>query len=261
MGEPDDPAYPHTAEGERTAGRRVDLALKLARWHSELAEDKEADGLLAIARTEIRIRQPKGGQRADLWARYYAEAAGINLLRGALPRGESGGESGGRRRAGVRRPADPAPGADEPVLRVPAGRDRRRGRGHPADRERGTVPAAGGPLLVPALRALVAPGADDARARFTQLLEEAGERIGRDDDDVSAWNYLGFARCGLAFSADDAIEAFRSAREKMALRPAPNRAGHLIAMIELLDRRSATPGRLQPVIHDLRTAGARPTGA
>ncbi|MEV4805638.1 tetratricopeptide repeat protein [Nonomuraea sp. NPDC049421] len=266
MDEPEDEAYPDTEEGWDAAARCVGIALKLARWHIELDEGEEVDGLLIRAKAEIerQERRPRQARRIreDLWAFYNARVAGNHLLQGrfqaAVPMANLAVEDSLKF-------GDPATlllaqtslcyayllGDDVDVVEATrqiesAARYRR----------------PGGPFIVPALQAMVAPGSDDARARFEQLLEETRQRIEHDDDDITAWNYRGFAMCGLGdrFSVEEARETFGTAREKTR-RCAPNRVGLIVPMVELLDRRSATPGRLQPVIRDLRTARARPAGA
>ncbi|MEV4476433.1 tetratricopeptide repeat protein [Nonomuraea sp. NPDC049504] len=266
MDEPEHPAYPDTEEGWDAAARCVGIALKLARWHIELGEDHEVDVLVAQARAEIERQEDRprlaGRERDDLRAFYSAGVAGSHLLQGRFHEASMMANLAVRDALKFGDPATLLLARTSLCYAYLFGDD-----ADDAAATRQIDSAAryrrpGGPLIVPALQALVAPGGDDARTRFEQIFKETDKRIERDEDDITAWNYRGFAMCGLGhrFGVEEARETFGTAREK-TLRPAPNRVGLIVPMLELLDRRSTAPGRLQSVIRDLRTAGARPADA
>lgn len=126
----------------------------------------------------------------------------------------------------------------------------------------------GRPLLTPALRALVSiagagPDGDGGKAvaLFRDLLDETSKRTDRDEDDVTAWDFKGFALCGLRLNSQDslveAMDAFRMARAKTP-RATPGLVDRLLFLLKRLDGCGRTPGRLQPVRDVLSAAKARP---
>ncbi|MGW0486510.1 AAA family ATPase [Nonomuraea sp. NPDC003214] len=259
--EPLNPAFPDTAEERDAATRRIGLAMKAARWHTELGEHENAQDHEETARLYASDSKQKW-----LWATYMAALAEIHVLRGdftdAIP--------------AANLVLDDAMEYRDPLLLLRArtslccayllkdGPD-------PAEASRQIESAVryrrpGGPLIVPALHALVSVAtqkqghdSDEAVAFFRKLFEETEKRITHDDQDVTAWLYNGFASCGLPGpnGPENAIEAFRTAHGKIS-QPVPKRIAQLIRMIELLDQHSRPPGRLTRVVHTLQSLGARP---
>lgn len=119
-------------------------------------------------------------------------------------------------------------------------------------------------LVVLALQAVVAQQQGDAgtaREGFGRLLDEAATRIDRDARDFGARDMLGLAICGAKLNGtdplDDAVAAFRRARSDTDL-PTPKLITQLRLLLERLDERAARPGRLTPVLELMRSDRTEP---
>lgn len=227
----------------------VGIAVKLARWRSELDEQAEADRLLDVAR-EAAVEHPGAPQ---LRVRHLDAIAGLLLDRGEL---EQANEAAERALAEALQLHDPVtvlqarttmatvnlrldnlPEARREIER--AGRYRRKGRS----------------LVVLALQALIEFRGNPGRAKsdelFTALRREAVERRRYDERDFAAWEFEGLAICGTQVGRgeqplDAAIDAFRRAREQAP--PTPVLDARLRLWFEILQA-GASLGQLTPVLN------------
>lgn len=194
----------------------ADIAVKLARWHSELNQRQEAFRMLDVAEREaaehsgdpaLRVRCLDG--RAELLlgseelgeARQVAQQALTRALRLNGP-------------ITVLQARTSMAMACLQLGDISAAR-REIDRASPYRRE-------GRSLVVLALQALIAFRADpdgaDPERLFARLEREAFQRRERDVHDFAAWDFEGLAICGTqagkAASLDSAVAAFRRAREE-----------------------------------------------
>lgn len=234
----------------------ADIAVKLARWHSELNQRPEALRLLNVARQEadehpedpaLRVRCLDG--RADLLldadevdqAREVAQDALTRALELNAP-------------VTVLQARTTMAMACLRIGETSAAR-REINRASPYRRE-------GRSLVVLALQALIAfqddPDGELPRTLFAKLEREAFQRRERDIQDFAAWDFEGLAICGTRVgrtgSLDQAIAAFRRAREQ-AVPPALN--ARMRFWLGILQTK-ALPGQMDPVLAAAVGAAARP---
>lgn len=234
----------------------VDIAIKLARWHSELDQRSEADRFLEIARQEV-------AEHADdraLPVRYLDGHADLLLDDDRLDEA----------RDVAQHALDQAVELNNAVTIMRARTTMamawlRLGNAEAAGREiKRAIPyrRPGRSLVLLALQALTAlqadPRPDAAKQLFEQLRGEAIQRRKRDERDFAAWDFEGLAICGTligqAGSLDPAIAAFRHAREQ-AMPPGLNaRMRFWLTIVQA----KAQPGRLDPVLAVVLGPAARP---
>lgn len=241
------PAPPDSSDTDDfTTTRRITITLKLARWYRELGQIHDAATHLDNARVATATSD-------DDWIHisYQDGLADMLFDRGDLEQAESAAESA----------IDSALLLNDRVTLLQArttlciiylklGRftDARRAiKGAFRYRRRGRS------LIVLALLALTTRQTGDLLAadeQFRRLLEEADERIALDHDDFAAWDYRGYALCGLRLEkrtdVDQAISAFEAART--CTPPTPVLVRRLRFMLEQLDRTGRRQERLGPVI-------------
>ena len=227
----------------KSPSRVVEVAVKLAQWHSELGHEGKADQLMREA-------DEAAGSDAAARMRYLAGHADLLL-------------ADGRRREArkvARKALKEAPQAPDTATVLQASTalamaSLMLGKTRAARREVDRVfqlRRAGGSLDVLALRALTAlqsgPDGEKATEFFDDLKREAVQRRERDERDFAAWIFEGLAICGLQAvgtgSLDGAIEAFRNARKHAT---APGLDARLKQWLGILQA-TATPGRLEPVL-------------
>jgi tetratricopeptide (TPR) repeat protein len=254
---PDDPRFPGTDEARDFAtGRSSVLAMRMARWNTELGRRKEADELVALAGR----KQEESGQE---WTRtaYHNGLAEIWLLRGDY---EQARIEADKALELALRYGDPTALPMARTVLCAAHLLKGRGDCDEAARQiRALRYRPDGALVVQALRGLVAlalgepDGGRDASQIFEDLRDETARRLRDDPQDVMALDYQGFALCGLLLNTDaplkDAIGAFEQARAHATL-PTPNLDTHFRRLLERLDRCAGRPGRLRPVIEILSAA-------
>lgn len=225
----------------------VDIAISLARWHSELREVNEADRLMGIA-DEAAREHPED---PSLRVRCLDARADLLLETGYL------GEAARIAHEAVtwaRELQDPVTVLQaRTTLTMVFLRN-----GHPEQARREIQGAnryrlANRSLVVLALQALTAFVTDsetEARSLFRDLQREAVKRHTRDGRDFAAWDFEGLAivgqRVGSGKSLDPAVEAFRRARDVTPV-PPPVLRDRLKFMLELL-RVNAAPGEFDAVL-------------
>lgn len=244
------PGYPDTTEAQSVATiRSVTIALKLARWYGELGRADDAERHIEVARA-VTQNSDDGWSQAS----YLDGRADMLLDRGNLEAAESASQEA----------VDQALLLNDPVTllqarttlcliylktyRVREARHVIKG----AWRYRRTDRS----LIVLALLALTTRLTGDriaADQQFEQLLSEASTRIERDQDDFGAWDFKGYAICGLHLETpnglDDAISAFQTARSLTP--PTPVLVDRLRYILTQLDRDGRRLDRLQPIIDTL----------
>jgi hypothetical protein len=259
---PELPEYPRTPEAREFAHRRVGIALKMARWRVELGET-DVENLLDAARRE------KGMPEKDwLEASYLAGLAELQLLRHDFDLAIATA----REAEGLAlKYGDPVTLPQARLVLCSASLMREKPDLPEAARHiqgAGRYLRPSGPLIALGLQAVVSlalpesvSSGQDATSLFGELFDETSKRLRRDTEDITAWDFRGFAMCGLPreHSAGDALDAFRTAAGK-AKPPAPNRADRLVRLLGWLDQYGGSPGRLQPVVQELSTLYAPPTG-
>jgi tetratricopeptide (TPR) repeat protein len=231
----------------------VGIAVKLARWRSELNQREEADRLMKVAdraATEhadpvLRMHYLVGHADLLLDAGHFRRAR--HIAKQALSKGLELGDPVTVLQARTTLAmaylelGDIAAARDE-IYR--ASRCRREGRS----------------LAVLALQALIAFRSDpdgDARGLFAELEREARQRQEHNEQDFEAWDFEGLATCGtrvgLAAPLDGAVAAFRHAREHTR---APGLDVRLKRWLKIL-KKKATPGQMDDVLAavDRTTAG------
>jgi tetratricopeptide (TPR) repeat protein len=236
--------YPDTDTAQAFArSRTVTIALKLARWLSELGRSSEAWQFVEVARTTA-ADHPS----ARLQAAYLDGWAGTMLYRDELDTAETVALSA----------VDLALRQRDPVVLLQArttlcflylkwGRSKHARTeielARPYRRRKFRS------LVVLALLALTSHQIGDrltAKERFRQLLDESIYRTERDPEDFAAWDFRGYALCGLHLDTtndlSDAIAAFQTARNLTP--PTPALVERMRFMIEQLDR----PDLLRPVL-------------
>ncbi|MEU5863764.1 hypothetical protein ABZ815_21510 [Nonomuraea sp. NPDC047529] len=239
--------YPDTDDALALAlSGSVSIDLKLARWHAELGDLAAAEGAL------MAVEQRLTGHDEDwLHSRYQDGIAQVRL-----------GHDDDEAMRAAQKAVELARRYNDPIILLRARTTLCQihlARHDLADASQQIESAAqyrhvGRPLLTPALRALVSlarSGQDgDAVRLFRELLDETNRRIERDEDDVTAWNFKGFALCGLHLNSEDslagAMHAFLVARDRTS-RATPGLVGRLLFLLKQLDGYGRPPGRLQPV--------------
>lgn len=242
---PEEAGYPDSLAARQSASRRVNLALKLSRWHAESGRPLEAHQWLDTARHEVDENADRSDQaallngRADLLLRSGDTAGALEVATDA---------------------AALAIEMHDPVILTQARTTLCLAhlacdRPDDAAREIQTVVRyrrPGRSLIVLALQALVArrqrrPAM--AYTRFKQLRDEAEKRF-RDPQDFAARDFVAFAMCADVLDRkvpiDDALDAFREARVM-----APNSIGlreHLRFLVSQLDLCGRPRGQLQAAI-------------
>lgn len=234
----------------------ADIAIKLARWHSELDQRSEAHRFLEIAWQEaaehaedpaLPVRCLDG--QADLLLDEDRPNEARNVAQRALDRAVALNNAVTIMQARTTMAVaclrlDDAPAAGREINRaIPY---RRPGRS----------------LVLLALQALTALQADprpnEAKKLFEQLKGEAVQRRKRDQKDFAAWDFEGLAICGTligqAGSLDPAIAAFRQAREQ-AMPPGLN--ARMRSWLTIVQAK-AQPGQLDPVLAVVFSPAARP---
>ncbi|WP_143082343.1 tetratricopeptide repeat protein [Nonomuraea wenchangensis] len=262
--------YPRTPEARDLSDRgRLSIGMKLARWHLELGDREAADRLDESVRLEL------NGHDQDWLQSVYQDGHACLLL------DRDDVEEAIRT---AQRAVELAREFTDPVILLQARTTLCLAylENDDLDAAARQVEAAmpyrhrGGSLLPPALHALVAVGLDpdsgggQAVERFRLLLAEAEERIQQDRHDVAAWDFKGFAGCGLFLYGEgelkDAIAAFLAARTttRDVLRtrePTPGLVEQWISLLELLDAYGRPPRLLRPVIDVLCAMQARTSGS
>ena len=234
----------------------ADIAIKLARWHSELDQRSEAHRFLEIAWQEaaehaedpgLLVRYLDG--QADLLLDDDRPDEAKNVAQRALDRAVELNNAVTIMQARTTMAMaclrlDDAPAAGREINRaIPYRRP-------------------GKSLVLLALQALTALQADprpvEAKKLFEQLKGEAVQRRKRDQKDFAAWDFEGLAICGTligqAGSLDPAIAAFRRAREQ-AMPPGLNaRMRFWLTIVQA----KAQPGQLDPVLAVVFSPAAHP---
>jgi tetratricopeptide (TPR) repeat protein len=235
-----------SAAQDQKSSWAADIAVKLARWHSELNQREEAFRLMDVADREaaehpedpaLRVRCLDG--RADLLLDDDEPRQARDIAQQALTKALelNGSLTVLQARTTM---AMACLRLDDRKTAV-----REIGRAAPYRRE-------GRSLVVLALEALIAfradPDADDPRKLFAKLEREAVQRRERDVRDFAAWDFEGLAICGTrvgrAGSLDLAIAAFRHAREQ-AVPPGLN--ARMRMWLGILQTK-ASPGQMDPVL-------------
>jgi tetratricopeptide (TPR) repeat protein len=262
--------YPHAPETQAlTAYRRASIGMKLAYWHAELGEDRITEQLNETVRAEV------NGLGQD-WLRsvYLSGHAYLLAGRNAKEAIQAAGQA-----------VELASKFADPVILLQARTTLCLAylREHDLDRAARQIEAAmqyhhsGDSLLPLALQGLVAvaaprpdtggPRADDL---FQRLQTQAEERLDQDSHDVAAWDFKGFADCGLFLDGKgvlkDAIAAFHTARHttRDAARvrePTPGLVEQWLFLLERLNVYGPRPGLLQPVIDVLAATQLHASGS
>jgi tetratricopeptide (TPR) repeat protein len=244
--------YPDTPRALSFAtSRTVSIALKLARWFAELERPDDAERLLGAAHEAV------AGRPDDwLYASCLDGRADVFFDRGDL---ESAGSAASAAEDEALRLRDPITllQARTTLCLVHLARNE-------ATKARRVIERAqhyrreGRSLVVLALHALADRQRRDratANKRFEQLYEEATDRIRYDERDFAAWDFKGFAICGLYLNdrrtLDEAVDAFRSARSLTP--PTPALVKRMRLILDKLDESGRRPNQLAPAIAALGT--------
>lgn len=245
----------------------ADIAVKLARWHSELNQLEEAFRLMDVADGEaaehsedpaLHVRCLDG--RADL----LLDAADFGTAKGVAE------DALTRARAVAQEALTGALELNSPLTVMQARTTmamaclrlgdlptaiREISRAAPYRRE-------GRSLVVLALQALIAfqtdPDAEDPRKLFARLEREAALRRERDVRDFAAWDFEGLAICGTRVgrvgSLYSAVAAFRHAREQAVPSGLNARMRFWLGILQT----KASPGQMDPVLAAAAGTAARP---
>lgn len=217
---PEHPDFPDTAAALRTTSSlRVALALGLARWHAELGRQTDADAMMDIARTTA-------GEHPGSWLDAACTDGRADMLfcRGDLEQAERVAHSAVDQALRIN---------DEGTLlrarttlsMIYLSSGRLRQAWVEIDRVQRRRKE-GRSLLVLALHAIAAWQQRDhaaAHERFKVLFKESDARRQRDSRDFAAWDFRGFALCGIHLfqrrGLDEAIASFGQARLLTPLTP------------------------------------------
>jgi len=239
--------YPDTPRALSFAtSRTVSIALKLARWFAELERPDDAERLLGAAHEAV-------AERPDDWlyASYMDGRADVVFDRGDLESAESAASAAEDE---ALRLCDPITllQARTTLCLVHLARNE-------VTKARRVIERAqhyrreGRSLVVLAVHALADRQRRDratANKRFEQLYEEATDRIRYDERDFAAWDFKGFAICGLSLddrrALDEAVDAFRSARDLTP--PTPALVKRMRLILDKLDESGRRPNQLAPAI-------------
>ncbi len=233
------------------ARRAVEVALKLARWHADTGDVSSARRLVAAAHQDA----AEQADEALIAARTEAEADLLLLSPGTVAAALAAADRASAMARRQRNPIIQLQAQTTRCLALLMSGDLGLAAEaiEEADRYRRTERS----LVVLALRALVtaARGDNSAAAKlFDSLWEEATART-RDERDVGAQQFVGFARCRAALEDDraliEAVGHFTAARRRT--RPAaPGVEDRLSYLVRRLDACGPTPGRLDPVLAAIR---------
>ncbi|WFE98587.1 AAA family ATPase [Micromonospora sp. WMMD964] len=246
---PSEDGYPDTPTARRAAARRVTLALKLSRWHAELAQ-------LPEARRWIEEAQRWANDSAGRWHRAALADGEADLFFWE-----------GDKTAAHARAAEAVELAQQ--LHDPAILTRARTTLCLVHLENGELGVAaqeilsvrryrrpGHSLVVLALEAVAARRQRRptiASMRFRQLAAESGDRYRHDPRDFAAGDFRALAMCDDVLDRDvpvaDAVQAFRESRSG-----APESEGLrrlLRFLVSRIDLRGRPRGPLQPVLDEL----------
>jgi tetratricopeptide (TPR) repeat protein len=234
----------------------ADIAVKLARWHSELNQPEEARRLLEVADREV-ANHPED---PALRVRFLDGRADLLLDADELGEAREVAQQALTRALELNGPVTVLQARTTMAmacLRLDdlSAAKREINRASPYRRE-------GRSLVVLALQALIAfridPDGDTSRRFFTRLRREAFQRRERDAKDFAAWDFEGLAICGTgvggASSLDPAIAAFRRAREQAA---PPGLNARMRFWLQILQTK-ASPGQLDSVLAAAVGAARRP---
>ncbi|GAA1619084.1 AAA family ATPase [Actinoplanes couchii] len=249
---PSEEDFPDSAAARRAATRRVNLALKLSRWHAELARRPEA-------RRWFEEAQRWANDSAGRWHRAAVLDGEADLLFW------EGDKTGAHARAAEA--VELAQQLHDPALLTRARTTMclvhlAAGELDLAAREILMVRRyrrPGHSLVVLALEAVVArrqrrPAI--AGMRFRQLATEAGDRYRHDPRDFAAGDFRALAMCEGVLdrnaSVDDVVQAFRESRARA---PASDGLRELLRfLVSRIDLRGHPRGPLQPVLDQLSAA-------
>jgi tetratricopeptide (TPR) repeat protein len=239
----------------------VDIAVKLARWQSELNDEEEAGRLM---------KKADRAAKHDRALRVHCLAEHADLLLDAGHFRRAGWAATKARRTALRlrdtvtvlRASTTLATAHLMLGRIAAPRLKL---GHIAAARRAIDRAtrcqrASRSMEVMALQALIAfrsaPDGEEARGLFAELEDEARQRLKSDKWDFAALDFKGLASCGADIrgtaSLDEAVKDFRCARELVS---APGLDTRLERSLEVLQTKAAR-GRLSPVMAAISGAAA-----
>lgn len=244
--------YPDTPRALSFAtSRTVSIALKLARWFAELERPDDADRLLGAAHEAV-------AERPDDWlyAAFLDGRADVFFDRGNLESAESAASAAEDEALRLRDPITLLQ-VRTTLCFVHLARNEVT-KAHRVIERAQHYRRVGRSLVVLALHALTDRQRRDratANKRFEQLYEEATGRILYDERDFAAWDFKGFAICGLYLddrrALDEAVDAFRAARD---LTPsAPGLVKRMRLILDKLDESGRRPNQLAPAIAALDT--------
>ncbi|MFG1872282.1 tetratricopeptide repeat protein [Micromonospora arborensis] len=236
----------------------VSIALKLARWSAELGELADAERRIAEAREEAdyqpdsTLRTACEDARADLLLDYGRPDEALILADEVLARARRQRSLLVQLQAQTIRcmaylRIEPVDLLAAQAAIDAANRIRRKRRS----------------LIVPALRALAfaLDGRNEEARRCFEDLQDEAERRGRDPQDVTALQMLGFAHCWRAGNSDSAlgsaVDAFRAARD-CTDPPAKGTEELLTFLVRQLETCGGHPGRLGPVLDAISGATLGP---
>lgn len=267
---PESDEYPQTpGTQDLTAHRRASIGIKLAHWHAELGEDRIAE------QTDKTVQAELHGHGQD-WLQSVYLSGHAYLL---------GGKNAEEAIRAAGQAVELASRFADPVILLQARTTLCLAylRKHDLDGAARQIEAAmqyhhcGASLLPLALQGLVAAaaprpdtGGPRANDPFQRLQNQAQERIDQDSHDVAAWDFKGFAGCGLFLDGmgvlKDAIAAFHTARDttRDAARtrePTPGLVKQLMFLLDQLNACSPRPGLLQPAIDVLAATQLHTSGS
>jgi tetratricopeptide (TPR) repeat protein len=212
---PDHPRFPDTPKDQTFAAtRRVEISLWLARRHAELGNLRDAERMVDAAR-DVATNRPNN------WLLAPCLDGRADLLFDL-------GRFDEAREAAVNAVALAQEVHDEEVLQrarttlamIYLSTDQPREAQIEIDKLQ-RLPRSHGSLFVLAFHALAAHQKEgEALARFQSLLAKSTGRVNNDPADYAAWNFRGFALCGLHLHQGDGLaEALVSFRHAQALTP------------------------------------------
>ena len=239
----------------------VGIAVKLARWHSELGQRKKAHRMMKVAHraaagyTDPALRRACLAGHADLLLDAGHFRMARHVAKRALNKAAESDDPGTVLRARTTLAMAHLELDDTAAAREEIGRAAR------CRRE-------GSSLDVLALQALIAfrSGQDEeAREYFDDLIREAGHRQRQDpgERDFEAWDFEGLARCGLAIccAQDDLADALTPATAAFEHAGkharAPGLGARLKRWLKILEKKAKT-GQMDVVLAAIDKTTARP---